>query len=85
MIFGTLISISIAGASVIYGVEGWSIKKQSIIHYLIMVVTVLPCLIFSGWFKLTNFIDVLVLIGIFSLWGLVIWSVMYFVFTKIIK
>lgn len=78
-----IIITSVAAASVIYEVEDWSLFKQSVIHFTIMLVTVLPCLYISGWFKLNNFFDYLKVFGIFLFVGIVLWSILYFIFGKI--
>jgi len=80
-----LIVTSVAAASVIYDVEGWSLLKQSAVHFLIMLATVLPCLVASGWFALETPVDFLKLFGIFIATGLVLWTVGYVIFGKLIK
>jgi xanthine/uracil permease len=40
------------GASVIYQVEQWPLRKQSLTHLGVMAGTVLPALLLSGWFPL---------------------------------
>jgi threonine/homoserine efflux transporter RhtA len=79
-----LIVTAVAAASVIYDVEKWSLSKQSGIHFLIMLVTVFPCLLLSGWFPLNSFLDYLKVFGIFVLVGAVLWSVFYFIFGKLL-
>lgn len=46
-----LIISSVVGFSVLYNIESWSLQKQSLIHFVCMLVTIFPCLILSGWFK----------------------------------
>lgn len=81
---GVIISI-VASASVIYDIEGWSLLKQTIVHFIIMLFTVMPCLIISGWFKLNSIKDFLQFLGIYLLCGLVLWSIGYFVFGKLLS
>lgn len=69
----------------LYEVVGWSLLKQSIIHFIAMMVIVFPILLLSGWYPLNNAADYLKLIGIFLLFGLVFWSVGYLVFGKLLK
>lgn len=83
--FSGLIATAIAAASVIYDIENWSLFKQSLVHFLMMLVTVLPCLIVSGWYVLNTFVDYLRLFGIFLLVGFILWSVFYLIFGKRIK
>ncbi len=80
-----LIATSVMAASVIYDIESRSLLKQSIIHFLIMLVTVFPCLVVSGWFPLNRTIDYLKIIGIFLLVGAILWSLCYLIFGKLIK
>ncbi|UPQ86678.1 DUF3021 family protein [Ignavigranum ruoffiae] len=63
----------------------WSILKQSIVHFIVMLFTVLPILIMSGWFVLKSSLDYVKLIGIFIFVGFVLWLFFYILFTNIIK
>lgn len=83
--FGGLIGTIIAASSVIYDVKEWPIFKQTIIHSILMLFTILPVLILSGWFKLDTFIDYIKLFGIYIIWGLVLWTISYFVFGKLLN
>lgn len=83
-IAGLIITV-VAATSVIYENDKWSIIKQTVVHFLIMLGTVFPCLLISGWFKLNNPLDYLKVFGYFLLTGIVIFSVMYFLFTKIVN
>lgn len=82
-IVGIIIAL-VAAASVIYEIENWSLFKQSVIHFLIMLVTVLPCLYISGWYKLNNVLDYVKVFGIFLFVGIVLWTISYFIFGKIL-
>lgn len=77
-----LIMTVVATASVIYDMKHWSLLKQSIVHFIIMLGTVLPCLLLSGWFPVEEVQDVLKIFGIFLLTGIVLWSLAYFVIVK---
>ncbi|MBW9213029.1 MULTISPECIES: DUF3021 family protein [Terrabacteria group] len=79
-----IIATSIAAASVIYEIEKWSLLKQSIVHFIIMFLTVFPCLLISGWYELNSALDYLKVFGMFLLVGIVLWSVAYFIFGKIL-
>lgn len=81
---GVIISI-IAAASVIYDIEGWSLLKQTIVHSIVMLFTLMPCLIISGWFELNSFKDYLKFLGIYLLNGIVLWSIGYLVFGKLLS
>lgn len=80
-----IIATTIASASVIYEIEKWSLVKQSIIHFIIMLFTVLPCLLVSGWYKLVSILDYLTVIGQFLLVGSFLWSIAYIIFGKLLK
>lgn len=80
-----IIATTIASASVIYEIENWSLVKQSIIHFIIMLFTVLPCLLVSGWYKLVSILDYLTVIGQFLLVGILLWSIAYVIFGKLLK
>lgn len=69
-----------SGASVIYQVERWKLQIQSLIHFAIMLCTVLPALYLSGWFTLNEPIDYLSVFGIFLIAGAVLWLVFYLIF-----
>lgn len=42
-------------ASIIYELKQWSFRKQIIVHYLTMLVTVFPLLLLSGYYKIGSF------------------------------
>ncbi|WP_236002708.1 DUF3021 family protein [Levilactobacillus wangkuiensis] len=79
---GLIITI-VSATTVIYQIGQWSLAKQSLVHFLFMVVTVLPCLIFSGWFPTRNIIDFLKIIGYFLVTGMILWSFAYLLFGKL--
>ena len=81
---GIIISI-VAAASVIYDIEKWSLLKQSAIHFIVMILTIFPCLLISGWYELSSFADYLKVFGIFLLCGCVFWTIGYFVFGKLLN
>ncbi|ANU26228.1 DUF3021 family protein [Planococcus versutus] len=70
----SLISFFVGATSVIYSIDRWSLTKQSIIHFCIMLVTVLPILLFSGWFEISTGFDVLKVFCVFLLSGIGLWS-----------
>lgn len=79
-----IIVTSVAAASVIYEIENWSLFRQSVVHFVTMLVTVFPCLLVSGWFKLNNISDYIKVFGIFLFTGIVLWGIAYFIFGKIL-
>lgn len=70
--------------SVIYQIERWSFRKQAIVHYAVMHVTVLPFLLFSGLFQLTSFQDVLHVYIAFNQYGLFLFATTFLV-AKVIR
>ena len=80
-----LIVTAVVAASVIYEVESWSLIKQSIIHFLIMLLTVYPCLVFSNWFPNKMALDLVKIFGLFLVVGIILWTVAYILFDKILK
>ena len=79
-----VIVAAVAGAWKVYDIESWSLRMQSLVHFAIMTVTVLPALLLSGWFPIDTPLGVLAVIGSFLLVGAVIWTVMFVIFTKIV-
>ncbi len=70
---GTLVSGLIAAIVIatipIYDIDKWPLKKRSLVHFLVMLITVLPLLFYSGWFS------PLITVGVFLLFGLVGWTI----------
>lgn len=81
--FAGIIIAAVSGFSVIYTIELWTFAKQFFVHFICMLLTVFPTLIFSGWFKVNGLIDVAIIFGIFLLFGLIFASIGYFLFTKV--
>ena len=81
---GVIVSI-VAAASVIYDIEKWSLLKQSAMHFIVMILTIFPCLLISGWYELSSFADYLKVFGIFLLCGCIFWTIGYFVFGKLLN
>lgn len=80
-----LIVTSVVAASVIYEVESWSLIKQSNIHFLIMLITVYPCLVFSNWFPNKTVLDLVKIFGLFLIVGIILWTVAYILFGIVLK
>lgn len=80
-----LIITAVAAASVIYDMKHWSLLKQSVVHFIIMLGTVLPCLLLSGWFPVGEAQDILKIFVIFLVTGIVLWSLAYFIIVKFFK
>lgn len=69
-----------SGASVIYQAQRWKLLAQSLIHFAIMLCTVLPALYLGGWFTLNAPTDYLLVFGIFLVTGAALWLVFYLTF-----
>lgn len=54
-----------SGASVIYQVDRWKLFPQTVIHFAIMMYTVLFALFWNCWFTLDSPLDHLSVVGIF--------------------
>lgn len=74
-----VIVAAVSASSVIYQVEGWSLWRQSLAHFLVMSITVLPALLLSGWFRADTLAGVLLVVGLFLLVGLVLWSALFLI------
>ena len=65
----------VSAASVIYELEFLSLFRQTAIHFLLMCLTVLPCLLVSGWFPLRTPGDYAAVLGIFLVVGIIFWCI----------
>ncbi|WP_026366247.1 DUF3021 family protein [Salinicoccus albus] len=72
-ITGMIITV-VCAATVIYDVDRWGLRKQTLVHFLIMLVTVYPLLIISGWFSTSSVTDYLLIFLLFICTGVIIWS-----------
>ena len=66
-------------ASVIYQINEWSFPKQIIIHYLVMLMTVFPTLLISGFYPLNSFNDLLQVYVQFNKAGIILFTVTYLI------
>lgn len=80
---GVIVAAAMA-ASQLYEVEQWSLARQSVLHFLAMLATVLPALILSGWFPTETVVDHALIVGIFLGVGLCLWLIGYVVFGRIV-
>lgn len=71
----SLIILILGLSSFIYDNNTLNLKQKTIIHFVIMLVTIYPILLFSGWFKLNVFLDYLNVFGIFISFGIVFWLI----------
>lgn len=80
-----LIIAAVAATSVIYDIKSWTLARQSVVHFLIMLVTIYPCLVFSGWFSTKSILDLVKIFGFFLVVGIILWTLSYILFGKILK
>ena len=79
---GVIVAATAAG-SLLYQVDRWSVTRASVTHFALMLVTVLPALLLSGWFPTDTAGGVLAVVGIFLATGLVLWTTLYLVMTAV--
>ncbi|AQS53620.1 hypothetical protein BW727_101253 [Jeotgalibaca dankookensis] len=66
-------------ASIIYEIKKWSFKKQITIHYLIMLITIFPTLLVSGYFPLNSLQDLVRIFIRFNKTGLTLFAVTFII------
>ncbi|QCY47307.1 hypothetical protein GcLGCM259_1577 [Glutamicibacter creatinolyticus] len=71
-LFAGLIAAATIAAIPIYDIDSWPLAKRSLVHFFVMLVTVLPLLLFSRWFSVP------LAIGVFMLFGIGGWTIGYF-------
>ncbi|WP_066191044.1 MULTISPECIES: DUF3021 family protein [Gracilibacillus] len=76
-LLAALIAFFVAAASVIYHIDHWSLWKQSLVHFFIMLITVYPILLLSGWFTVGSVTDALKILLIFMFIGILLWSLSF--------
>ena len=81
---GLIITIILATAP-IYDDNRLTLRQQSLLHFSIMCVTILPILCLSGWYPLHNVIDFLKILASFLTCGLVLWTLAYLIFGKLLS
>ena len=79
-----LIVVIILATAPIYDDNRLSLKQQSLLHFSIMCVTILPILCLSGWYPLHNVVDFLKILASFLTCGLVLWLLAYLIFGKLL-
>ncbi|GAA3716377.1 DUF3021 family protein [Salinicoccus jeotgali] len=84
LFFGGLVLLILGATTVIYNIDQWSLTKQSAVHFSIMLGTLFPVLLLSGWYPVTSLQDILLVFMIFISSGLIIWMIM-FILAKVFK
>jgi len=77
--FYGLIAFFLGVASVIYQIKQWSFKKQILAHYLVMLITIFPTLLLSGFYPLNSFEDGLTVYLQFNKVGIILFLITYFI------
>jgi len=65
-----------AAASVIWKNDNWSILKQTVVHFIVLSLTMLPIAYLAHWMK-PSFVGVAIYFGIFAAIYVVIWTLQY--------
>ncbi|RBP00850.1 DUF3021 family protein [Rossellomorea aquimaris] len=78
--FYGLIAFFLGLASVVYEIEKWRFLKQIMVHYLVMLLTVFPTLLLSGFYPLDSFRDAVNVFFLFNKVGVILFLVTYLVF-----
>ena len=81
---GLIFAIILATAP-IYDDNHLTLRQQSLLHFSIMYVTILPILCLSGWHPLHNIVDLLRILSGFLTCGLVLWTLAYLIFGKLLN
>lgn len=79
-----LLGVSFGAASVIWEKDNWSILKQTVIYFLIALITMLPIAYFTHWME-HSVSGFLVYVGIFAAIFVFMWVVQYCIWKSKIK
>ncbi|MEX2784925.1 DUF3021 family protein [Streptococcus sp. H49] len=85
MVAITVISTAVSAASAIYDYDVWTVRKKIIVHTLLMLATVYPALLISGWYDTSNLSGYVFALLSFALWGVVLCSLGYFISKYVLK
>ena len=83
--FYGVIAFFLGLTSVIYQINHWKFSKQIIAHYGAMLITVFPTLLFSGFYPLNSFADLVKVYIEFNMAGIVLFFSTYLLFKLIRK
>lgn len=61
-------------AAMIYTIDSWSLRKRTVMHTLAMLMTVLPCLVISGWFDTASWQGIGLMLLTYAGFGVVGWT-----------
>lgn len=83
--FYGVIAFFLGLTSVIYEINQWTFSKQIIAHYGVMLITVFPTVLLSGFYPLNSFADLLKVYIEFNLAGIILFFSTYLLFNLIRK
>ena len=72
-----LIAFFVILAMPIYSIDAWSVRKRTIVHIVAMLITVVPCLVVSGWFDVTTGLGIATMLVTYVGFGIAAWTVGY--------
>lgn len=76
----SFIVLTLGIASLIYDIEEWSTLRKTALHFIIMLLTIYPILLVSGWFTLISVKDYFLVFLIFLSFGTVSWLIFFLLF-----
>lgn len=83
--FYGVIAFFLGLSSVIYEIPQWPFSKQILAHYGVMLVTVFPTILFSGFYPLNSVTDLARIFLEFNTAGIILFVSTYFAFKLIRK
>ncbi|MDP7979469.1 DUF3021 domain-containing protein [Bacillus multifaciens] len=84
LVVANIVGIIFSVASFVFEREEWSLLKQTIIHFIILLGTFLPAAIWMGWIP-NHVSSILICVGIFIIVYFIIWFVMTIYWKKKIE
>ena len=79
-----ILGVGFAMASVIWGIDSWSLAKQSGVYFLVISVVMLPIAYFANWTK-HSIAGVLSYVGIFVMIFAAVWISQYLLWKRRVK
>lgn len=83
-VFAGILGAASAGGSTIFEIDHWSILKQTVIHFLVLSLSMLPIAYFSYWMEHT-LLGFAVYFGVFILVYTILWISLFFYWKGKIK
>lgn len=73
--FVGMVAFFVIAAMSIYDINSWSLRKRTIVHFVVMLVTVLPTLYLSGWYDVSSWQGIGLMLLSYGGFGLVAWTI----------